>query len=99
MLTIDQEDRHNVAERLANSPAGRLDPAAPLLALRGFCPLCGDEVTGFRDELSLREYGISGMCQKDQDAAFGSEDSDGVEVPTDPSEFGELEEPQWNELD
>ena len=28
----------------------------------------------FRDELSLREYHISGMCQKCQDEVFGGEE-------------------------
>jgi hypothetical protein len=33
---------------------------------------CGEPVTEFRDETSKREYSISGMCQKCQDATFGS---------------------------
>lgn len=36
------------------------------------CPTCSDEVGDFRDELSAREYGISGMCQKCQDSVFGA---------------------------
>ena len=32
------------------------------------CPICG---CGFRDELSKKEYLISGMCQMCQDAVFG----------------------------
>jgi hypothetical protein len=99
MLTVTQEDRHEVANRLQNSPMGSLDPAASLLTLRGFCPLCGQEVPGFRDELSLREYRISGLCQKCQDTAFGSEEGDEVEVSTDPEQFSELEDVNWNELD
>jgi hypothetical protein len=35
------------------------------------CAWCGDKVTGFRDELSRREYRISGFCQRCQDATFG----------------------------
>ena len=41
----------------------------------GFCSLpplgCGKSVTGFRDELSAREYKISGLCQNCQDEVFG----------------------------
>jgi hypothetical protein len=37
----------------------------------GFCVLppigCGQPVTGFRDALSEKEYGISGWCQTCQD--------------------------------
>jgi len=41
-------------------------------AKRGNCPLCGKpiKISGFRDELSLREYTISGLCQKCQDRIF-----------------------------
>jgi len=31
------------------------------------CMFCGGKVVGFTDELSRKEYGISGMCQKCQD--------------------------------
>lgn len=35
---------------------------------------CGKEVTlkSFRDELSIREYKISGLCQQCQDEIFGN---------------------------
>lgn len=32
---------------------------------------CGQLITSFRDELSKREYKISGLCQKCQDKIFG----------------------------
>lgn len=49
------------------------------------CPTCGKEATKtprndlpvaflFRDELSAREYRISGMCQACQDSVFGVDD-------------------------
>ena len=37
----------------------------------GRCPFCNGPVGEFRDELSRREFGISGLCQKCQDATFG----------------------------
>jgi hypothetical protein len=37
------------------------------------CPTCGEPIAGFRDELSLREYKISGMCQACQDSVFGED--------------------------
>ncbi len=42
----------------------------------GVCPFCGVEVDedSFRDELSLKEYRISGLCQKCQDEMFGNGD-------------------------
>ncbi len=33
---------------------------------------CGGPATEFRDECSKREYRISGLCQKCQDAFFGT---------------------------
>ena len=32
---------------------------------------CGGEVGEFRDELSMKEYRISGLCQECQDSVFG----------------------------
>ena len=42
----------------------------------GKCPFCGNKVNEdeFRDELSLKEYNISGMCQSCQDTFFGVDD-------------------------
>lgn len=38
----------------------------------GLCPMCGIHVgmIPFTDEISRREYKISGLCQKCQDAVF-----------------------------
>lgn len=33
---------------------------------------CGGPATEFRDDISRREYGISGLCQMCQDAVFGT---------------------------
>ena len=41
-----------------------------------YCPMCGKEITGFRDELSKKEFSISGMCQACQDQIFGGADED-----------------------
>ncbi len=38
------------------------------------CVCCKQEAVSFKDELSKREYKISGLCQKCQDGVFGSED-------------------------
>ena len=47
----------------------------PLVDLveKGKCPFCKKQVDPgkFRDELILREYQISGMCQECQDDFFG----------------------------
>ena len=40
---------------------------------RGRCPICAFKINkkDFRDELSRKEFEISGMCQKCQDGTFG----------------------------
>ena len=39
----------------------------------GLCPFCrcAVDTATFADELSLREFGISGLCQDCQDKTFG----------------------------
>jgi|TARA_R100000482_G_C5045091_1_gene110111 hypothetical protein len=39
--------------------------------LNGKCPTCRRDVGEFRDEISAKEYLISGMCQPCQDDVFG----------------------------
>ena len=34
------------------------------------CPTCGEDINNFKDESSIREFKISGMCQKCQDKIF-----------------------------
>ncbi len=40
----------------------------------GLCPFCNEKVErkDFRDDLSWKEFGISGLCQKCQDKTFGT---------------------------
>ena len=35
------------------------------------CVICGTSAQEFKDELSRKEYNISGMCQQCQDEIFG----------------------------
>lgn len=39
---------------------------------KGLCPFCGQKIDtkDFRDESSLKEFEISGLCQKCQDETF-----------------------------
>jgi hypothetical protein len=37
---------------------------------------CGGDATEFRDELSRKEYTISGLCQKCQDKVFDSDNEE-----------------------
>jgi hypothetical protein len=42
---------------------------------KGNCPMCHEPVdqSEFRDQASVKEFGISGMCQSCQDKIFGEE--------------------------
>lgn len=40
------------------------------------CMTCGGDANDFKDALSVKEYGISGMCQRCQDSVFESADED-----------------------
>ena len=42
------------------------------------CVLCDERADQFRDELSLKEYQISGYCQPCQDEIFGTDKSNRV---------------------
>lgn len=38
---------------------------------KGLCTSCGTNIESFKDEKSLKEYRISGMCQSCQNSVFG----------------------------
>jgi hypothetical protein len=40
---------------------------------QGVCTWCKGLITGFRNEISEKEYQISGFCQKCQDETFGED--------------------------
>ena len=57
-----------------NKPVWSMFPAKKERARAGRCVDCNEPITStkdFKDELSIREYSISGLCQKCQDAIFG----------------------------
>ena len=56
--------------------AMRLFGRSPSMAkTAGQCVKCGEFGLEFRDELSRKEYGISGLCQCCQDGIFGTEEN------------------------
>lgn len=56
-----------------NKPIWKLFPEKELRARAGRCADCNERVVleDFRDATSLREYTISGLCARCQDAVFG----------------------------
>ena len=65
-----------------NKPFFQLNTDAADKARLFKCIICSDDITGiesFRDELSRKEYTISGMCQKCQDGIFEADESEALE--------------------
>lgn len=56
-----------------NKPAFKVFPQAASNIRKTCCSACGKPVQAreFKDSLSLREYHISGLCQRCQDEVFG----------------------------
>lgn len=62
---------HPDAKKAQKRPVDLIFPEGYERKRAGFCPTCGEPVSEFRDELSKKEYQISGMCQSCQDEVFG----------------------------
>jgi hypothetical protein len=54
----------------------KMFPDAQAFVNQNKCPLCQRSISAqsFRDELSRKEYSISGLCQACQDKTFGASD-------------------------
>ncbi len=60
-------------------PVDKIFPEAKIARDSLQCPFCGKTVIPdkeFKDELSLIEFGISGLCQSCQDDMFNEDDDD-----------------------
>ena len=62
--------KHSGIENLLEVIAGRTTSIKGNICVRA--PIgCGGPATEFKDDLSRKEYTISGLCQKCQDEVFG----------------------------
>ena len=52
-------------------PVDLIFPEEKRLKDQGLCPMCSKPVGEFRNQLSHKEFNISGMCQDCQDDIFG----------------------------
>lgn len=68
-MTEDHQKRSEGMERALEA----LFPNETKNRREGRCAICGRKVdlASFRDELSRKEFGISGVCQECQDKTFG----------------------------
>lgn len=70
MLKTNQKERDTVADKFARKPAGVMFPRMVETIREGHCTDCGENLVGFNDILSKREWEISGMCQECQNQTF-----------------------------
>ncbi len=64
-------------EQAKEEMAFKLFGRSRTLAIAGNgCVKCGESAVDFRDEISKKEFGISGFCQACQDDIFGGSDED-----------------------
>lgn len=56
-----------------SKPVFEMNALAAERVKRNACSTCGGDIVenDFKDELSRKEYSISGMCQSCQDSVFG----------------------------
>ena len=64
-------------DKFKEDTAMKLFGRSRMLAIAGKgCVKCGKPAVDFRDEISKKEFGISGFCQVCQDDIFGGPDED-----------------------
>jgi hypothetical protein len=73
----------NALDQFKEDSAMSLFGRSRSLAIAGNgCVKCGELATDFRDEVSRKEFGISGLCQPCQDSIFGGPEGDSNKVDT-----------------
>jgi len=53
-----------------------LQPTRSTAMAQGKCVSCGGDASEFKDDISAKEYTISGLCQECQDEAFAPYDEE-----------------------
>ena len=67
-IIVEMNELDTAKDEMAMSLFGR----SRVLAIAGnSCVKCGEAAVDFKDELSKKEFGISGFCQTCQDEIFG----------------------------
>ena len=51
-----------------------LQPTRSTAMAQGKCVVCGGDASEFKDDISAKEYTISGLCQQCQDEVFEEEE-------------------------
>jgi hypothetical protein len=69
---------NNLRKPDMNKPAFQVFPGRFDSVIKDECVTCDNKITddSFKDEISIKEYGISGMCQTCQDSVFNNSDEE-----------------------
>ena len=71
----DDKPMSNKTPEMRNAIEGMF-PGTKAKIDAGKCPTCGEPAGSFRDDISRKEFAISGMCQECQDSVFGGDPTD-----------------------
>lgn len=63
---------NQIQSSLENMSAFLFNRSRKKAILQKICVKCGGSAKNFKDQLSQKEYSISGLCQKCQDFIFGT---------------------------
>ena len=63
-------------EELEKRPFWKIFPEKLDALKANKCTTCGNPITQFKNEISKKEYSISGMCQNCQDSVFDNYDEE-----------------------
>ena len=69
---MDKEESKIIAENYAKNPVAIIFPENVEKIKNAICVSCGNEIEGFKNAISKKEYEISGLCQNCQDKVFES---------------------------
>lgn len=69
---MDKEESKIIAENYAKNPVAKIFPGNVEKIKNAICVFCGNEIEGFKNAISKKEYEISGLCQNCQDKVFES---------------------------
>lgn len=86
--------------KMRTKPVALFNPDLLTKILHGKCATCSVKITELRDEGSLREYMIGGMCQNCQDEIFGTgtfdqrrmSDEDEYDCPEDDPDYDSVDD-------
>ena len=70
-MTTNNDKSPEITQFLDNTSMKSFNRTRTESMSQNICVMCGNPATTFKDELSKREYAISGMCGTCQDSIWG----------------------------